>query len=109
MTATGFCIVQTAVSRKQEADSLAKILLEAKLAACVQIVPISSLYEWEGSIRQDDEHLLLIKTKTARFAEIETLIRNHHSYELPEIIRIPIEGGSEQYLEWIDAVVSDKE
>ncbi len=77
-------------------------MLEEKLAACVNQVPgIRSLYHWQGRIEHDDEMLMLIKTTTDAYERAEALIREHHPYELPEVIAVPIETGSKAYLQWI--------
>lgn len=99
-----YCVIITTCPNIQEADDIATKLLEQKLAACVQITPITSYYKWKGSINKDGEHLLAIKTKTEFYPRIEEFIKEHHSYEVPEIIRTPIEKGLPSYLRWIDEV-----
>jgi periplasmic divalent cation tolerance protein len=75
-------------------------------AACVNILPgITSVYAWEGEIETAEEQLMLIKTAAGCYGPLETFIKNHHPYEVPEIIAIPIEQGSSDYLEWIRAWV----
>jgi len=76
-------------------------LLGERLAACVQTVPVSSVYRWKGEICRDAETLALIKTTDARYGDVEAFIRKHHDYECPEIVRIPLDGGSGDYLAWI--------
>ncbi len=86
-----------------EAESLAGKILEARLAACVNIVPgVQSLYEWQGKLEKEQEFILLIKTRSEGFPELEKLIQASHSYELPELIAVPIEQGATPYLAWID-------
>ena len=102
---TGFAVVLTTVSGQQEASSLALKLVQQKLAACVQMLPINSVYSWEGVIQQDPEVLLLVKTHASRFAEIESFIRANHSYSVPEIIQLSIEQGSAGYLRWLESLV----
>ena len=88
------------------AQSLARSLIEAKLAACVNILPaVQSVYQWKGKIEKDRELLLLIKTAQHLFPAIETHILARHPYELPEIIAVPIEAGFKPYLQWIDDVM----
>jgi periplasmic divalent cation tolerance protein len=89
-----FCVVLTTVATRDEANKLARQLVEQQLAACVQMMPINSVYPWEGAIQQDDEVLLLIKTASARYAGVEAFLLAHHSYSVPEIIQLPIEQGS---------------
>ena len=88
----------------EEAEALAGKILQARLAACVNIVPgVLSLYEWQGKLQREQEFLLLIKSRTEGFTELEKLVQASHSYELPELIAVPIEEGSSAYLDWIDA------
>jgi periplasmic divalent cation tolerance protein len=84
------------------AAGIATALLAAELAACVNCVPgIRSMYRWEGQIRDDTEVLLVIKTRVARYAALEAALRASHPYDLPEIIALPVVGGSQDYLRWI--------
>ena len=82
---------------------LADGLLENRLAACVQTLPIQSAYRWKGAIQREPEILLLIKTKAALYPEVEAHLRAHHPYETPEIVWLPIAAGFAGYLTWIDA------
>lgn len=84
------------------AESLATALVEARLAACVNILPVSrSVYRWQGAVEQADEVPLLIKTSEERYAALEAEILARHPYELPEIVALPIERGLPIYLEWV--------
>lgn len=84
------------------ATAIATALLEERVAACANQVPgIKSMYRWEGRVEHDDEVLLLIKTTSQMFAQVEAIIGNLHPYELPEIIAVPLAAGSEAYLNWI--------
>ena len=97
-----FIQVTTTASTKDEAAKIATALLERRLAACVQVVgPIESRYWWNGKIEQSGEWLCIIKTIRERYPAVESTIRANHSYEVPEIVICPIEGGSEPYLEWL--------
>lgn len=100
-TADAIVVLMTAGSR-EEAARLAEMLVGARLAACVQIMPeMESIYHWEGNIRRDPEFLLLAKTTRAKFDDVEREVRALHSYETPEIIALPITLGSAPYLEWL--------
>ena len=96
-------VVTTACANEDEADKIASVLINEGLAACVQMFPISSRYIWNGELCSDKEILLLIKCKRDNYAAIEPTILENHSYELPEILLTPVEGGYSKYLEWIDA------
>ena len=78
-------------------------LLERQLAACVQVLPISSYYRWKGEINCDAEKLVLIKTRQSLYSQVEAAILETHAYETPEIIQLPVEAGSLAYLNWINA------
>lgn len=94
-------IVLNTTPNSEEAEALARKIIEAKLAACVQILPpMKSFYFWEGAIETNTEHLLLIKTLAANYAELEEFIKENHSYEVPEIIALAAEKVSEVYLNW---------
>jgi periplasmic divalent cation tolerance protein len=99
-------VMMTSVSSEADADKLAGILVTAKVAACVQILPIKSCYFWDGKVTNDAEYLLLIKTRADLYEMAAELIKRNHSYELPEIISLPIVAGSSSYLNWIDAMTS---
>ncbi|MCQ8180632.1 divalent-cation tolerance protein CutA [Methylomonas sp. SURF-1] len=86
------------------AENLATALITEKLAACVNILPgIRSVYEWQGQIETAQEHLLLIKSRQDRYPAIESAVKKLHPYEVPEIIALDIERGSQDYLQWIDS------
>ena len=96
--------VLTTIDSKEKAGKLQRLLVEERAAACVQTLgPISSLYWWEGEIEQAQEWLCLAKTRRSEFSRLERLVKEHHPYETPEIIGIPILAGNEDYLEWISA------
>jgi len=96
-----FSIIITTFPDKASAKNLAKLLVEKKLAACVQIFPIESVYAWEGKICEEDEFLLFIKSKTINFEDISATIKEIHTYEVPEIVQIPLTDGLPEYLKWI--------
>jgi len=94
-------VISTAGS-KEEASRIATALVEAQLAACVNIVgPIESVYRWQSKVESTQEFLLLIKTMRFRSEAVMARIRELHSYDLPEAIEVSIDGGSAEYLKWI--------
>ncbi len=96
-------LVITTCPSMDEAEGLAEKLLAARLAACVNIVPgVLSLYEWQGKLEREQEFMLLIKSHSEGFPQLEKLVQASHSYELPELIAVPIDEGSAPYLNWID-------
>lgn len=107
MNKTDRIIVLITVGSEEEAHKIAELLVNEKKAACVNIVPeIDSIFWWEGKIDSAQESLLLVKTRASLFPEIVELVKRTHSYEVPEIIALPIIGGSEDYLKWLDTACS---
>ena len=98
-------LVTTTAGSRDEAERLASALVERRLAACVQLVPIESRYVWKGEVAAESEILLLIKTRQDRFDTVQSTIVELHSYEVPEIVLTPITAGSPSYLAWIDEAV----
>lgn len=99
-------LVLTTCADAAEADALAASLVEEKLAACVNTLnPVVSTYRWQGRIEREQEVLVLIKTTADRFAALETLIRARSSYEVPEIIALPVTCGASAYLAWLKSSV----
>ncbi|MCT7483646.1 divalent-cation tolerance protein CutA [Aliarcobacter cryaerophilus] len=94
-------IVQTTTSNEEEAKKIAKILIQDKLAACVQLKEIESLYNWDGKLCCERETLLSIKTKKELFSKVKSKILELHSYDTPEIIELDISNISEDYLKFI--------
>lgn len=100
----GYVQVLTTAGSEEEAARIGTVLLERRLAACVQTIgPIVSRYRWQGELEQEREWQCLAKTEAARYEEVETAIRAVHSYEEPEILAIPVLHGSRGYLDWISA------
>jgi periplasmic divalent cation tolerance protein len=100
-----YIVVLTTVGTKQFANDLAHSIVSARLAACVQIQAVQSVYRWKGEVRAEPEWRLAIKTTDGRYADLEQHIRANHSYETPEIVRLAIAGGSREYLAWIGECV----
>jgi len=99
-------IVLVTTPNEAEAESLAARIVEARLAACVQILPpMTSVYVWEGKLQKDAEHLLLIKTLPDKYDELEAFIIANHSYDVPEIVAIDAERVSGPYLAWLNGVL----
>lgn len=101
---SSYAVVITTASSSEEAEKIAMALLERKLAACIQVTEIKSYYFWENKVNADPEQLLLIKCKAADYAAIESCIGEVHSYDVPEIVQLPITAGSSSYLKWITEV-----
>ncbi len=101
-----FGIVLVTAASEAEAENIAKSLVDCKLAACVSLSPIRSIYTWQGEIHSESEWQLLIKIDLAKFEALKTKVMELHSYEVPEIIAIPIIAGSDAYLNWIGASLS---
>ena len=97
------CIVMTTLADEQQARALASAVIEARLAACAQTVPVSSCYRWDGKIVNDSELLILFKTTADQYAALEAKIVSLHSYDTPEIVRVPIDGGFSKYLAWVES------
>ncbi|OWY65945.1 divalent-cation tolerance protein CutA [cyanobacterium TDX16] len=105
MNKANYGVVFVTTGSQQEAEAIATSLVESKLAACINILPIQSVYMWKGEINKEQEWQLLIKTDLAQFSNLEAKIHELHSYEVPEIIVLPIVAGSQSYLNWISASV----
>ena len=105
-TVSKYIVVFVTVKSKKEAKKITNMLLKNKLAACVNAVPgIASAYWWKGKIERAKELLLIIKTKKALFKKLTLEVKKVHSYEVPEIISLPLNGGESKYLKWIDQSV----
>lgn len=99
---TGEIIIFITVSNPEEASKIARALVEERLSACVNIIKgIRSIYRWQGEIEDEEEALLIVKTRGELFEEVENRVRELHSYTVPEVISIPILKGSEPYLSWL--------
>ncbi len=99
---SNYIVVYITASSVQEAKKIGRKLVEEKLAACANIIsPINSIYRWQGKICDDKEALIILKTKKILFKKIENKVKALHSYEVPEVIAIPIIEGSDKYLSWL--------
>jgi periplasmic divalent cation tolerance protein len=95
-------LILTQMPDRASAQSLARSLVEARLAACVSIgAPVESLYHWQGQIETAQEFPVAVKTRSERYAAVEAAIRARHPYEIPEIIAVPVIDGLAPYLDWI--------
>ncbi len=101
---TPFALVMTTCGGKADAELIATTLVEKRLAACVQMFPIASVYRWENALQQAEEWMLLGKIRAADYADVEAAIAAVHPYSTPEIIEIGIEKGAQAYLNWIASV-----
>lgn len=100
-----YLVVLTTCSSAEQAGVVARVLVDQSLAACVNIIPrVQSVYRWQGAVQTDEEYLLVIKASAANFDVIEQRIKSVHSYELPEIIAVPIVAGSKEYLKWVSSL-----
>jgi periplasmic divalent cation tolerance protein len=99
-------VLLSALPSQEDARRLARILVDEKLAACVQLLPIESVYRWEGKVQNEGEVLLLIKTRTALFDDAIARIKAAHPYTVPEIVGWPFSAGHQPYLDWIDEVTA---
>jgi len=97
-----YTVLFITTANTEEAQRISSMLLNQKKAACVNIVPkVSSLFWWQDKLDSAQESLLIVKTKTSLINEVVTLVREIHSYDIPEIIALPIVGGNQDYLDWI--------
>jgi len=106
----GFAIVFITTSADEESQLIARVLIEQRKAACVNIIPsVCSVFWWQNKIDQDNESLLIVKTRFELLDEVIRLVKEVHSYDVPEIIALPVIGGNHDYLEWIDNEVIPEE
>lgn len=96
-----YSIVLATVPSKEVGVQLARELIDRRMAACVNILPATSVYRWEGKVREDEEHLMVIKTRRTFVDDIRDLFDEQHPYDLPEVIALEVEDGSADYLNWI--------
>ncbi|MBA7486468.1 MAG: divalent cation tolerance protein CutA [Dehalococcoidia bacterium] len=107
MEAARYIVILITSDSIEEADHIARVLLEKKKVACVNILRgIDSYFWWEGKVDSARENLLIAKTKASLLPEVVALVRKIHSYDVPEVIALPIIGGNQDYLEWIEQSVA---
>ncbi len=98
-----YCVVLVTAGSRENASLIAGTLIEERLAACCNILPgLTSVYRWEGRVAEDEEVLLICKTRTEHFPQLERRVRDLHTYDVPEVIQLPVTAGSAPYLAWID-------
>jgi len=102
---TNYCIVITTTCSREEADILTEAILNQKLAVCIQISEIESRYFWDGKLERNYEYKLEIKTTKENLSKLKEFIKSKHSYEVPEIVAIPIIDGNKEYFDWVDSLV----
>ncbi len=103
-------IVLTTVADEASADRIAQAVVAARLAACVTRLPgVVSTYQWQDKMQQDTEILMLIKTTRGAYAALSEEVERLHDYELPELLAVPVDSGSDSYLGWLAAAVNTKE
>ena len=102
-----YAMIISTCNSMESARQIAGILIDKRIAACIQMFPVESLYTWQGKVCEDNEITLLIKTKTALSGKAITIIKNNHPYEIPEIIQLPITDGLPDYFRWIDECVDE--
>ena len=105
---TGRIVVLSTVGTAEDAERIARALVERGLAACVNVLPtVTSIYRWKGKLEKDEERLLVIKTRMERFTALRQALVSLHPYEVPEVLALPIADGHPPYLEWLDASVKE--
>ena len=102
-------IALTTIGSEEDASRLARVLIDRRLVACVNVLPsVRSLYLWKGRVEDEREHLCILKTRSDRLERLRAAFEELHPYDVPELVVLPIEGGSERYLEWIDATLGSQ-
>jgi periplasmic divalent cation tolerance protein len=95
-------VVLTTCESRLDADKIADALLAGRLAACVNIIPMSSVYRWKGKVERAEELLLIVKTRRALFDQVRSTLERIHPYEVPEAVALPVVAGLDAYLQWIE-------
>lgn len=103
MSTGDYIVIMSTVSGATEGQKIAEELVNRSLAACVNVLPgVTSYYKWQGKTEVSNELVMLIKTRASNYGEVRDVIKELHSYEVPEIVALPITNGDESYLKWID-------
>lgn len=98
-----YIMITTTTDSREEAERLAALMVDERLCACAQVEgPINSFYRWQGKVENDVEWRCLFKTKTSLFPEFESILKENHSYDVPQLVAVTITNGSADYLEWLD-------
>jgi periplasmic divalent cation tolerance protein len=104
---SGRVVALSTVGTAEDAERIARALVERRLAACVNVVPgVVSVYRWKGAVERDEERLLVIKTRAERLEDLRRALVELHPYEVPELLALPVEAGHGPYLAWLDESVS---
>ncbi len=102
MKEPGEIVVFITTKDEQEAETIAQLLLDRRLIACCNMVgDVRSMFRWQGALESEDECLMILKTRSSLLDEVVEAVKSGHSYEVPEIIAIPVIGGNQEYLKWI--------
>ena len=102
-----YCMIVVSFADEDESERIISELFERRLVACAQLQNVQSRYMWKGKLERDDEVVAFLKTRAELYDRVEACVKEMHSYEVPEIIAVPIEKGSEDYLKWIDENTGD--
>ncbi|MEW1908340.1 divalent-cation tolerance protein CutA [Kitasatospora sp. NPDC085895] len=103
MTTRDVLVVTTTHDAQEKARALAELVVRERLAACAQVYPIDSVYRWEGEVRSEPEWRIDFKTTAGVVDRLTAFLREHHGYETPEVVAVPVVAGSEAYLAWVAA------
>ena len=102
MSTPEFVVVLVTASSAEEAARIGRALVDERLAACANVIgPIRSIYRWQGAVEEADEHLVVLKARAAEVSALEVRVRALHSYEVPEVLALPVTAGSAPYLAWL--------
>lgn len=106
----GYIVCLVTIDDRDKAAQIARVLVEKKLVACVNIIPeIRSIYSWKGNVCDETERLLIMKTRSELFLELQAAVKALHPYEVPEIVALDIREGLPDYLRWIDETTANKD